>query len=106
MAWEDRAHRLLGHCTATFGGDCVHAPENFPRQSFTGIWSDVYVTADPDTGLQVMTSDPNIGVRLADFSRPPKKNDQIIRRDVYYFIRAIEPDGEGGATLVLEKVKP
>lgn len=104
--WEDRVHNLLGHCTATFGGDCVHAPENFPRQNFEGIWSDVYITADPDTGLMVSTSEPNIGVRLADFNRPPKKGDKIIRKNIHYFIRALEPDGEGGATLVLEKVKP
>lgn len=106
MAWEDRVQNLLGHCTATFGGDCVHAPENFPRQVFQGIWSDVYITADPETGMMVSTSDQNIGVRLSDFDRAPKKNDLIIRRSVEYRIRALEPDGEGGATFVLEKVKP
>lgn len=104
--WEDRVHNLLGHCTKTFGGECIHAPENFPRQTFDGIWSDVYITADPDTGIMVSSSDPNIGVRLADFDRAPKKGDTIIRRGVYYFIRALEPDGEGGATLVLEVKKP
>lgn len=103
--WEDRVHNLLGHCTATFGGDCIHAPENFPRQTFEGIWSEVYITADVDTGLQISTADPNIGVRLSDFNRQPKNGDTIIRKGIYYQIRALEPDGEGGATLVLEKVK-
>lgn len=106
MAWEDRVHNLLGHCTSTFGRDDItHAPVDWTAQAIRAIWSDTYISVDPETGVQVMSSDPNIGVRLADFNRQPKKNDTIKKGTVEYRIRAVEPDGEGGAVLVLEKIK-
>lgn len=110
MAWEDRVQNLLGHCTSVFGRDDItHEPQDYPAQDIRAIWSDTYLSVDPETGVEVMSSDPNIGVRLSDFLRPPKKNDVIKKGPagarVEYRIRAVEPDGEGGATLVLEKMK-
>lgn len=83
----------------------MHEPVDVLAYEFYGIWSDTYLSVDPETGLQVMSSDPNVGVLLADFEPQPKKKDRIYRGETEYEIRAVEPDGEGGATLVLEKRK-
>ena len=108
MGWESKVNRLLGHATSGpfFGQPFTHRPASGPDQAFAGVWSDAYMTADPDTGVQVMSSEPNVGVRLADFAVAPVKNAIIIKNatGVQYRIRAVEPDGEGGALLVLEKV--
>lgn len=106
MGWEDKVHGLLGAAKNTFGGGYTHVPKPTGISfDFEGIWSDVYVAVDPETGMQVMSSDPNVGIRISDFPVKPKKNDFIIRRGVQYRIRAFEQDGEGGATLVLEAIK-
>jgi len=107
MGWEDKVQNLLGHCTSytTFGGDFTHLPEDWPEQTLKGVWSDTYLMVDPETNMQIMTSDPNIGVRMSDFLHAPRKNDLLRRKGVDYRIRAIEPDGQGGSTLVLEKMK-
>lgn len=108
MGWDSKVQRLLGHATSGpfFGQPFTHRPAAGDDQPFAGVWSDAYMTADPDTGVQVMSSDPNVGVRLSDFIVAPVKNAIIIKNatGVQYRIRAVEPDGEGGATLVLEKV--
>jgi DNA gyrase inhibitor GyrI len=107
MGLESKVQNLLGHAksAAFFGGEYTLIPEMGEEQAFTGIWSDIYITADPDTGVQVMSSEPNVGVRLSDFIILPAKNALIKKGEVRYKIRAVEADGEGGATLVLEKVK-
>lgn len=107
MSWSDKVNNVLGACTSggAFGEFVIHTPTVGAAQSIRGIWSDVYLTVEPDTGIQIMSGEPNIGARLLDFETAPKKDDIIIRRGVNYRIRVPEPDGEGGVTLVLEKVK-
>lgn len=107
MAWDSKVHNLLGACTSSsaFGEEITHLPKVGAPQTLQGIWSDVYASADPETGLSVMSSEPNVGVRLVDFIRKPEQGDIIVRRGERYSIRVPQPDGEGGATLVLEKVK-
>lgn len=105
MSWESKVESLLGHCTseAVFGGEFTHIPRVGPAQAFKGVWSESYLAVDPENGIQVMSSDPNVGVRLSDFRTKPGKGDAIIRKGIRYFIRELQPDGEGGSTLILEK---
>lgn len=105
MSWESKVEKLLGHCTsdAAFGVSVIHTPDGGSPQALNGIWSDVYISVDPTDGAQIMSSDPNIGFRLSDFDVAPKKGDTIQKSGVNYIVRAVEPDGEGGTTLVLER---
>lgn len=107
MSWDSKVQNLLGHCTAesAFGGTVTHLPRVGQAQDFRGIWSETYLAVNPEDGVSVMSSDPNVGVRLSDLKTQPSKEDIIVRRGVRYIVRAIEPDGEGGATLILEKEK-
>lgn len=106
MAWEDMANNVMGACTNAFKTKVpiTHRPAAGDDQEFKGIWSDVYLSAEPETGIQIMTSDPNIGARLKDFDVAPKKHDIFIKDEVQYRARALEPDGEAGVVIVLEKV--
>lgn len=105
MSWDSKVSNLLSRCRSesAFGSQMVHNPQIGSSQTFLGIWSDTYLEIDPDQGFQVMSDNPSIGVKLDDFDTNPKKGDTITRNSVIYIIRAVEPDGEGGATLVLEK---
>lgn len=106
MGWQDKVENLLGTVTGSgaFGDTMTHVPKIGAEQDFKGIWSATYLEVDPAQGVQVMSSDPNVGARLSDFKAEPKKGDKIIYREKQYYIRAIEPDGEGAATFVLEEI--
>lgn len=105
MSWDSKVQNLLGHCTseAAFGAEVQHIPAVGATQLLQGIWSDVYLSVNPEDGVQVMSAQPNIGARLSDFVTAPNKGDIMVRSGQRYIIRAVEPDGEGGVTLVLEK---
>lgn len=109
MGWESKVNNLLGHCTseAAFGTMMRHIPRVGAAQDLRGIWSDVYATTDPENGVAVMSSEPNVGFRIADLKTYPRKDDEIYRvsSKTRYIVREVSPDGEGGVTLVLEKVK-
>lgn len=107
MAWEDKVEGLLGACVSPsmFGSSMIHHPaaDGAESKTFNGIWSAVYLDIEPDSGIQVLADDPNVGARLSDFDVDPKKGDEIEYKGDRYTIRAPEPDGEGGIVLVLEK---
>lgn len=107
MGWESKVQNLLGHCTreSTFGIEVTHRPAAGGAQTLFGVWSDTYESVSPEDGIAVMSSDPNIGFRLSDLTLEPEKGDIIVKANVRYIVRAVEPDGEGGVTLVLEKEK-
>lgn len=107
MGWEDKVNRILGHCTrgTAFGVPVIHAPINGNQQSLMGVWSNEYQVIDENQSIPVMSSNPTIGFRTIDFNNYPKIKDYIIKGDITYFVRSIEPDGEGGITLILEKKK-
>lgn len=105
MGWNDKVENMLGVFTRTgaFGDDTfIFTPAVGDSQTFSGIWSATYLEVDPEQGIQVMTDDPNVGARISDFAVQPKKGDLITYKGNSYKIRAPEPDGEGGITLVLE----
>jgi len=105
MSWDSKVQNLLGHCTsaAAFGGTVTHLPKIGQSQDFNGIWSETYLAVNPEDGVMVSSADPNVGVRLSDLKTQPQKGDVIVRRGIRYFVRNVERDGEGGATLILEK---
>lgn len=107
MGWNKKVENLLGACTRTgaFGDDTMtHQPAGGTAQTFNGIWSNQYLEADPETGMTIMSDDPNVGARVSDFNFEPVKGDTITYKGQSYTVRSPEKDGEGGITLVLEKV--
>lgn len=107
MDWDNKVQKLLGHCTsrAAFGTLVTHIPKIGSTQDLRGVWDDTYLVVNPEDGVAVMSSDPQVGFRESDFKTKPQKGDVLQRRGKRYFVRAIEPDGQGGVTLILEKEK-
>jgi hypothetical protein len=52
----------------------------------------------------VSTVGPALGVSLADFPAEPVKGDTLVREGLTYRVDDIQPDGEGGADLILHRV--
>jgi hypothetical protein len=54
-------------------------------------------------GVLQRTTEPQLGVVLADFTTAPKAGDSVTVDSVAYDVFDVEPDGQGGATLRLRK---
>ena len=110
MGWRDRVGRVLEACKRTFGAEVFHTPAaGGGPHSRTGIFNDKYLAVDVQTGFMVSTSQPNLGIKLADWTPAPLQGDTLtIDANATgdfetYKVQTIEPDGEGGATLLLDQ---
>ena len=98
----------LGPCMTTFAeparwqsgrlGDWV---------AMTGVYDDAYYPLDPlggDDGMggvHVTTSRPVLGIQLSALAVEPDQGDLIEMRGKMYRIHEVQPDGRGGALLIL-----
>jgi len=106
MSWENEIEDLLQSCVddTAFGVEFTHIPLIGERQTLTGIWSNEYQEIEPSNGLMVMASTPVVDFKISDLVTYPTKKDTIEKSGVSYYVRAIEPDGQGAVALALEKV--
>lgn len=70
----------------------------------TGIWQEPFKRLEllgPDA--PTASAEPALGVQLSQFPAPPRQNDRvvIVRTGAQYVVQTVEPDGVGGAKLVL-----
>ena len=77
------------------------AGEAFPLQ---GIFTDGFKAPsfDADGSTKWNTSAPTLGVRAADFSAAPAKNDKVTISGKLYLVTDSRPDGVGWIVLVLK----
>jgi hypothetical protein len=80
------------------GGD-VSLPFGVPLQA---IFRREHRTFDPDTGAMISTAQSAAWIRLADLPRLPIEDDGLELDGRRYVVAALEPDGQGGAWLVLQ----
>lgn len=98
------AERILERSVSVFGTAVVHEPVIGGVHTLRGIFNDRYEGVDPETGFITVTEQPNLGIRLSQWPTPPVQGDFISVYGQGYQIRHIEVDGEGGATLILDKI--
>lgn len=108
MSASDLFDGVMGRCVGAFGEGAEYRPSDEDEDSydFVGIFNDKWTAVDQDTGSTVISSVPNLGVRLADFADGhPRQGDKvyITARATEYKINRIERDGEAGAHLLLAK---
>lgn len=96
---------ILSHSLAKFGEAVIHVPDGTEDPiERRGIFNDIYKPAQTGAGFDVVTQEPNLGVKLSDWTPAPAQNDLIsLRGGVTYRVERVEVDGEGGATLFLTK---
>lgn len=108
MTWETKTEKLLDVCMNTFGvgteGTFTYVPKTGSSYAVRGVFTNEYVEVNPDTHAGVMSNIPVLGIKLSDLSRYPIKGDGAIVKGVTYSIVEVEPDRQGGAKLILQKV--
>lgn len=103
--WGRAVNRLLGAAKREFGENVTYTPANRPGPSFVvdGIFNEMYQEVDQG-GVVVTSQQPNLGIRLSDFPNPPFNEDKVAIRGFMYKVIDVQPDGEGGAKLLLHQV--
>lgn len=107
MGWSALADRALRTALKTFRQD---DPPIYRRVGLAdvilqdAIFDATYFAVDQNTGAEVSSRQPVMGVRTADL--PADRNsetDRILVNGVVYRITDVQPDGEAGTTLFLSK---
>lgn len=104
MSFNDRVNMLLGACLSEFGSQVIFTDNTDQSHTLEGIYSDEYQGVDPESGFDIISSIPNLGIRVADWPKVPEEGEQIVHNGNTYRVRHPELDGEGGATIFLDKI--
>lgn len=71
----------------------------------TGVFDEAYEVVDPNSHTGISTTRPVLLMRLSDLQAAPAKGDRVtIRSSRNFTVTKSEPDGRGGALLILHKV--
>jgi hypothetical protein len=68
-----------------------------------GVFQASHVALDPETGVQVRSTQPVLLINGADLPLEPKQGDTVVARSITYRVRDSQPDGHGGWLLMLHR---
>jgi len=110
MSFKDLlAATVFPATTELLGEEAVYqtaSDDSNPPEAFSvrGIWSGPHQAMYLSTeGPEYSTTQPSFSVRLSDFDETPKQGDGITIFATDYEVIDVQPDGQGMATLILEK---
>jgi hypothetical protein len=96
---------VLGPAMAAFGEPVTYDPVEGDAFALTAVVDLAHAEVSFTDGAPVSTVKPMLGVRLADFPAgiAPQQDDQATVRGTLYDVVDVEPDGQGGAMLVMQE---
>lgn len=99
-------NRVLKHSTATFGEEVTFYPKSGRVFKKRGVFDNEFQLVDPTTEHLVSVNQPMLGINLNDFpmGTEPKVGDEVRVRVTRFRIVDKREDGQGGASLILQKV--
>ncbi len=103
--FRNRVNRILKAATSTFGEAVVFYPKSGGVYKCQGIFDNEYQAIDPDTEQVISSNQPALGINLNDLPIELNIEDLVKIRGYEFRIVDKREDGQGGATLLLHKVK-
>lgn len=99
---NDLANRAL---TAVVGvmGEPVTITRGQSTAQVRGVYQASHVSLDPETGVQVRSTQPVLLVNRVDMPWDPKQGDTVVARNTTYRVRDAQPDGHTGWLLMLHQ---
>lgn len=107
MDFAAATESVLGNVLDTFAEQIpvVYTPASGSPYSIRGVFDENYQTIDPNSMTMISTTHPVLLVRLSDLDSVPGKGDRVtVRTNRVFTVTKMEPDGRGGALLILHKV--
>jgi hypothetical protein len=102
MNWSDLTDTILKHTSETFGERVVYWPAEEPSFEIMAVFDAAFQMVDAG-GAMVQSTQPRLGVRLSQFSQDPREGDRVEVRGTIYDVVEFQPDGQGGASLMLHR---
>ncbi len=99
---NDLANRALGAVVSVMGEPVTITRGQSTAQA-RGVFQASHVGLDPETGVQVRSTQPVVLVKRGELPWDPKQGDTVVARSVTYRVRDAQPDGHTGWLLMLHK---
>lgn len=99
---NDLANRALTAVTRVMG-EPVTVSRGQSTAQVRGVFQASYVGLDPDSGVQVRSSQPVLLVDREELPWDPKQGDTVVVRSTTYRVRDAQPDGHTGRLLMLHR---
>lgn len=102
---------ILGACTDVFGESVTFYPDEKNGggvYKMRAIFDNSYQAVDPDTEEIISGNQATLGVNLNDFAKRScqiNRNDKFRVRNILYRAIDIQEDGQGGAVVILHKIR-
>lgn len=107
MSWPELTNEILSECMDAFGVPVRHRPAAGGSHDRVGIFSGAHRSVTFQGEVEVSSTSPALGIQLATWNPAPVTEDAI---DVLagpgqgtYEVDDLQPDGEGGSSLVLKR---
>lgn len=100
---NDLANRAITAVVRTMGEPVVYRRGQAEHQ-VKGVFQASHVGLDPDTGMQVNSTQPIVMIDGWSLPFEPKGGDVVEVRNTSYRVRDAQPDGHTGWTLMLHRV--
>lgn len=98
----DLANRALTAVTRVMG-EPVTVSRGQSTAQVKGVYQASHVGLDPETGIQVRSTQPVVLVKRGDLPWDPRQGDVVVARGATYRVRDAQPDGHTGWLLMLHR---
>lgn len=104
--WAGMRERAHGIAQDTFGTAVTYHPQSAASFAITGVFLDEHTEHDETGNSAISTVSPVIDVQLSKMATNPQIDDELVIDATTQRYRVIDaqPDGQGGARLLLEEI--
>ena len=99
---NDLANRALSAVVSVMGEPVTITRGQSTAQA-RGVFQASHVELDPETGVQVRSTQPVLLINGDDLPLEPRQGDTVVARSTTYRVRDPQPDGHGGWLLMLHR---
>ena len=101
---NDLANRAL-RASIHVMGEPVTITRGQSTAQVRGVFQASHVALDPETGVQVRSTQPVLLINGEDLPMDPKQGDTVVARSATYRVRDAQPDGHTGWLLMLHRTQ-
>ncbi|MEN9489708.1 MAG: hypothetical protein RJA63_157 [Pseudomonadota bacterium] len=101
---NDLANRALNAVVSVMG-EPIAITRGQSTAQVSGVFQASHVGLDPETGVQVRSTQPVVLVDRENLPWDPKQGDTVVARSTTYRVRDAQPDGHTGWLLMLHRTQ-
>ena len=107
MSFRDLTNKLLDSAFSKFGEEqkVKYRPSTGGTFTIRGIFDEMWEEVDPDTGIKISTTQPNLGIKENELPFAPLTGDTVEVISEIFKVTDVQEDGQGASTLFLHRVK-